>query len=372
MKKVLILDKDYPSPTNLYGDVFVHNRVKEYKNFVEVNVISFFRSQKDYEYEGVNVKHLTNVQELIEEYQSYKPDVVFIHFYDFNLFEFIKQINVPIYVWVHGHEALGWYRRLFNYNIHFLIRSLPRLMVSNFKQMYNFHKLIKYSNTTRKINFVFVSNWMKKITELDAFIRINNYSIIPNPVNTSLFKFKEKDLEHRKRILLLRPFHSKKYANDIAIDAILKLKRKKYFNELTFHIYGLGAYYQKLTKPLQDLPNVKLHNYFVANTKMPILFDNFGILLIPTRQDAQGVTMCEGMACGLVPITSNNTAIPEFVKNKVSGFLTNNADEIVESIDYLYNHPIEFKRISFSASKMIIEKCGSGKIIKEELNFIEL
>ena len=47
MQRVLILDQDYPSESNLYGDVFVHTRVKEYVKDVEVKVVSFLREGKD-------------------------------------------------------------------------------------------------------------------------------------------------------------------------------------------------------------------------------------------------------------------------------------------------------------------------------------
>ena len=370
MKKILLLDKDYPSDNNLYGDVFVHNRVKEYKKYVEIRAISFFRNQNDYEYEGIYVKHLNNIREIIEECKIYKPDAIFIHFYESSLFPLIQSIDVPIIIWVHGYEALGWYRRLFNYHAHYLIRYLHHIAYTNAIQMKNFHQLIKFSNSTNKVHFVFVSKWMKKITETDAFIKTNNFSIIPNPINSNIFNFKEKELVLRKKILLLRPFSSKKYANDLAIEAILKLRRKKYFKELEFSIYGEGILFDELTKPLLDLNNVGLNKFFVPNIKLPDLFHNYGILLIPTRQDAQGVTMCEGMACGLVPITSNNSAIPEFVEHNYSGFLTKDVDQIVESIDFLYNNPSEFNKLSLNASKNILDKGRIEKIIRKELQLI--
>lgn len=36
-------------------------------------------------------------------------------------------------------------------------------------------------------------------------------------------------------------------------------------------------------------------------------------MLIPTRADTQGVSEDEGMSCGVVPITNNIAAVPEFV-----------------------------------------------------------
>ena len=38
-----------------------------------------------------------------------------------------------------------------------------------------------------------------------------------------------------------------------------------------------------------------------------------GIFMVPTRLDSQGVSRDEAMSSGLVPITNNVAAIPEFV-----------------------------------------------------------
>ena len=80
--------------------------------------------------------------------------------------------------------------------------------------------------------------------------------------------------------------------------------------------------------------------------------------------------MCEAMSSGLIPITSNNTAIPEFVEDEVSGFLTNNYKEIASKIEYLYNNPKRFEEMSKSASFLINEKCSVKKVISKELEIM--
>ena len=61
-----------------------------------------------------------------------------------------------------------------------------------------------------------------------------------------------------------------------------------------------------------------------------VLIVNNGIFICPTRQDAQGVSMCEAMSSGLVPITLYNTAIPECLPNDER--LVNNNKIIKEKI----------------------------------------
>ena len=87
--------------------------------------------------------------------------------------------------------------------------------------------------------------------------------------------------------------------------------------------------------------------------------------------DAQGVSMCEAMSSGLIPITSNNTAIPEFVTHKKTGFLTESVNEIVDSVNYLYNNPTDYLKMSREASLSIAKISGIDVVMKKEMQLIK-
>ena len=93
-------------------------------------------------------------------------------------------------------------------------------------------------------------------------------------------------------------------------------------------------------------------------------------MLIPTRQDAQGVSMCEAMSSGLVPVTSNNTAIPEYV-NESCGYLGNNVDDLKDAIKEMYYNPDIFLKKSKKASQHINKICSPQIVINKELNLIK-
>lgn len=371
MPKIMILDTDYPSESNLYGDVFVHTRVKEYIKYAEVKVVSFFRNQPDYVYEGIAVTHAPTVADVKRIYEEFRPDAIFIHFYNRNLFSIIEKINIPVIIWVHGYEALGWYRRLFNYSTYYLLRNFHNIALPNIKQMIGFRKLVKFSNNNKRVHFVFVSNWMKKVAEQDSLTSINHYSIIPNPIDHELFRSKQKQSENRKDVLMIRSFNSKKYATDIAIEAILELSKTPIFPALRFSIYGRGKNFHKQTAPLKLFDNVSLHEIFLPNTEIPEIHARHGIFLCPTRQDAQGVSMCEAMSSGLSVISTDCTAIPEYIEHGKTGLLTNNSPaEIASAIMRLYEHPEEFTDLGRNASAFIKEKCDIHNIVNLELSLI--
>lgn len=364
------MDEGYPHPDHLMGDVFVHVRAKEYAKKHEVKVFSFFSKARELEYEGIELRFLADIDSLTTAIKEYNPDRILIHFYQSWMLENVLQkFDLPVIIWVHGFEALGWYRRLFNFTWYSPV--LLNYIKKNTVQQYHFHKLIRYANRHERIQFVFVSDWMRRITETDSLAKIKRKSIIANPIDTKLFGYKEKDGEMRKKVLLLRSFDSRKYANDISVEAILKLSGKSFFEEIEFTLIGRGPFFDKLTPPLKNFKNVSLQQTAVRQVLIPEIHAAHGVFLCPTRQDAQGVSMCEAMSSGLVPITSDNTAIPEFVTDKETGFLTHNSDEVAAAIETMYHQPALFMKMSKATAVSTRKLCSLNEIVDKELKIIE-
>jgi len=370
--KYLILTPGYPSEENLYNNAFVHARVKIYiEKGLEIQVFSICKNSKNkrkYQYDGVDVIE-GNYKELKEHLLNSKYDKILIHFAWKKTIKAILNYapQTHMIIWVHGVEALGWYRRLFTFNIKRFYRFLGYIIV-NTKQLIFLHHFIKDKSISKE--FIFVSEWMKEILEKDSCSKITNYHIIPNVIDNEVFNYCKKEPLQRMNILSIRPYASKKYANDLTVKTILELQKESFFEKLNFEIYGDGRLFDKTLKPIRNLNNVKIHKQFLTQKEIANLHKKNGIILTPTRQDAQGVSMCEAMMSGLVAVTSNNTAIPEYVDIK-SGYLANNAKELAYAIIELYNNPQLFLEKSENAHKKMMELCSPKIVIKKELSIIK-
>lgn len=371
---LLIITNKYPSNDNLYANGFIHMRVKNYierGHNVEVFVINQnVEGITKYNYDNVKVS-LGNNYELTKHLNGeIEIDRILIHFINRNIIKCIydTDFKYKIIIWIHLFEAIGWYRRLFTLKE---VKNIVRYILINIRHILNFRRFIKKSKN-KSVKYIFVSNWIKKIAQIDLLTKIEPSYVIHNVIDTEIFKYEKKDINQRKNILIIRPFTSKKYANDLAIDALLYIKkvRPEIFEDLNISIYGEGRYFDELTKPLMNIKNVELNNKFLNHIEIYEQHKKNGIFLCPTRQDSQGVSMCEAMSSGLVVVTSDNTAIPEFVENNSSGVLCNDYKEIANAMIEIYENPQKFERISKNAAISIRSKCSQNIVIEQELEVI--
>ena len=373
---LVVIDNDYPEEKTkaLYSDVFVHVRTKSYnKHGRDVLVLSHIgEAKEELTYEGISIAHPGSFEDIRERLARLQPTCVLVHFASYRLIkEVILKSDLPFVVWVHGCEALGWYRRLFTVNQG--IRAFLKYVKGNIAQLAYFHKLINVSNRTKRIRFAFVSKWMRRITETDCRIRAESAVVIPNPIDNYLFYPEAKSPELCRRILMIRPFGPKKYATDIMTESIIELSKRRVFNELRFTICGSGVKQSKLFNRFQGNSLFEFHEGFNTQRTIKEYHKNNGIFFCLTRQDAQGVSMCEAMSSGLVPLTSDNTAIPEFVTEGVSGLLTDNKPKsAADSLEWLARNWAAFDELSRNASSRIVDKAGIDVVSRLELEFIRM
>src|SRR5690606_35281273 len=182
-------------------------------------------------------------------------------------------------------------------------------------------------------------------------VNLKNGKVIANGIDTDLFSYKNL-YENRFKIITIRPFE-KKYGVDQSIEIM------KYLPEdFTLDIYGKGKekkQYEKLISDYQLNHRVKIHEKFIDRSTMISLFHQYGIFFAFSLFDSQGVSMCEAMASGLLTITNDNTALPEFVKDNKTGIAGNDLKEVAQKITDLVKNENEFTKITAEARKSMNE-----------------
>ena len=367
----LLVTNQYPSYHDLYRNCFVHTRVKAYME-KELRV-DIFRLRKDepvswHEFENVDVT--TGSQEALRRMitgGSYK--CVLVHFLNPDIWEVLKDFvhSKKIVVWVHGAEIHPWYRRKFNFNSN---EQIEKAKMESEKRL-NFWKNILHS-MPKNLYLVFVSKTFadEVMEDLGFELPKAQYRIINNPINTHLFAYNPKPGEQRSKILSIRPYASRQYANDLAVEAILSLAKKPFFDDLEFRLIGNGKLFKHTVAPLNGMKNVIIEQRFLTQPEIAELHKDYGVFLCPTRWDSQGVSRDEAMASGLVPVTSSVAAIPEFVDEQCAMLAPDeDSQALADGIEKLFNDPALFQSMSERCAQRILSQRRQDKIIDEELEF---
>ena len=367
----VLITPSYPTATRTYGGEFIHRRVLQYqKKGLKVFVIKakesgINRSMLLDTIDGVQVLncHFLQITRLLE---LIKPSKVLVHFVNKRIYQVLepKLGEGNTVVWIHGFEARNPRRLSFNFSE----EEMEKHCLGIEKQLQVVAQVIGDS----RVKKIFISRYIKEICEEDVGRSSVNSLVIHNLIDTDFFSYEAKLPEMRKKILMIRPFTAHNYATDLSVKAILQLSRKSYFKDLDFSIYGFGKYFKEQTDVLRNFENVTLNKGYLKQQEIAEIHKRHGVMLVPTRFDTQGVTMGEAMASGLVPVTNNVTAIPEFLSHGC-GIMAEeeNFEQLAEAIDFLYHNPLEFLKMSKEAARSIREQCGPEATIIKELQVLQ-
>lgn len=371
---VLILTNHYPAPDDLYRNMFVHKRVSAYKErgqVVDVMRMNPYVKEQFREFESVNITE-GHENLLAAVLSNGTIDTVCVHFLDRDMWEVLKHNldSARLIIWSHGADIQPWWRRTFNYKTE---EELTLAKKESEKRMALWNEVFDAAECNPgRIQFVFVSNYSRGIVEEDYKCSLEKFSlIIPNLIDTSLFRYAPKSAEDRLHIISIRPFTSQIYGNDMTVKAITLLSKQLWFDELNFTIIGKGPDFNETVKALKKFRNVTLREEFLRQDEIAELYSQNGIVLIPTRGDTQGVSRDEAMSCGLVPVTNAVAAIPEFA-DETCGILAPNEDyeALANGIERLYQDPELFLEMSKNAAERVRRQSSAEHTIGKELLLI--
>ncbi len=359
--RIAIVSPGYPSKDS-GGFGFVHARSKLYVKNHEVLVFTLGLKNLKRDFEGISVIEGSKSY-LNEAILKYNPDTLAIHFPDFRIIQLVKNIHIPKVVWIHGHEILFSFR--ISSKSKNAIDFIKKRLFLIPRQLY---QMILLRSFLSKVNHVvFVSNWMKKAAEKSVFRKFKNAVIIPNPVDTNLFAYKGPNLINQNKIITIRSFHNSKYGIDVGIKAMAGQSK------ISLDVFGQGKLYNKYLELVSKLKsNTNLNHTALSHGDIPELLSNYSLFIAPSRVEAQGVSMCEAMSCGLPIVASNIGGIPEFVRDGIDGFLvdSNDPNALYEAIEKLINDKELLLKLGKNARENIMNICSGERVLERELSVL--
>ena len=289
-----------------------------------------------------------------------------VHFLDEAMWQVLQHHigRVKVIVWVHGAEIQPWHRRD-NFETE---QQRDAAKIQSNARMAFWRGLLR--QMPENLTLIFVSKYLAEVTMEDLGFRLpeSRYAVIHNAIDTDRFAYYKKPPEQRKKILSIRPYASRTYANDLSVKAILALSEKPYFKDLEFRMVGDGKLFDEVLEPIRGFNNVYIERRFLTHREIAAMHREYGIFLCPSRMDTQGVSRDEAMSSGLVPVTNSVGAIPEFVDETCAMLAPQeDAARLAESIEKLYHSPELFSAMSAAAAARVRKQSSCVRTVEREL-----
>jgi FkbM family methyltransferase len=367
----LVVTRNYPAYDDLYRYAFVHSRVRAYARAGQPAHVLRLASNNEPRYrEFDDVDVVEGNEACLEQLLAGRGYAdVMVHAVDPRAWEVLHRLldDTRIVLWAHGAELQPWWRRAFTDG-----EGSAWAKQTNDARLAMWRDILRLRH--RNLSVVFVSR--RQLEDALADLRLHpsdlgHVEIIHNAIDTDRFVHVPKPPEQRLRVLSIRPYASRVYANDLAVQAILLLADEPFFGEMRFSIVGDGLLFDETVAPLRRLPNVEIHKGFVPQWRIAELHREHGIFLVPSRMDSQGVSRDEAMASGLVPVTNRVAAVPEFV-DASCGFLAEpeDAQGLAEAIAALVREPARFAAMSAAAARRVRSQSGPAQTTARELALV--
>lgn len=365
-----MITRSYPAADDLYQYPFVHRRVLAYT--AAGHPVAVFRPSDgaaagSHAFEGVTCVS-GDVAALRELLARFSPDVIAAHGFEEGMHAMLDALGypAPTCAWLHGSEIPGFFRAKALAIADPDEQQAALEAVARRRDFWNAF----LGSVPPGFRLVLPSRSAIALAREDMGDRLDaaRPAAIPNPIDTDLFRYRRKAPEDRLKVLVIRPFDSRTYGNDLAVSAILRLCRTPVFERLRFTIFGDGPLFSDTLATLPQAANIAVHRHFLTQPQIVEQHATHGIFLVPTRLDTQGVSRDEAMSSGLVPVTNRAGAVPEFVDGSCAALVpADDAEAIADAIAEMAADPELFLARSAQAAARVRRQSGHEVVIPAEL-----
>ena len=199
----------------------------------------------------------------------------------------------------------------------------------------------------KQINFVTCSQWLKGMAAQSALLQGQHITCIPNPIDTTVFKPKDRQgartrlsLPADKKLLLFGAVKAtdKRKGIDYLIKACkLLIKQQPELKEqIGIVTFGLLSEGLRRVLPFEVYPQ----GYVSDEETLTDIYSAVNAYITPSLEENLPNTIMEALACGTPCIGFNVGGIPEMIDHQQNGYVADykSADDLAKGILWVLNH----------------------------------
>lgn len=229
---------------------------------------------------------------------------------------------------------------------------------------------------TAPITFVTCSQWLKEQANKSALLTGQTVVNIPNPINTNLFKPRNRqeariacELPANKKLILFGAVKitDKRKGIDYFIESCNMLVQKHPELKEELGVVVMGNHSEEL-KPLFPFEVYSL-NYISNEKEVVNIYNAVDIYVTPSLEENLPNTIMEAMACGTPCVGFQVGGIPEMIDHLHNGYVAEykSADDLANGIYWILNEG-EYADLSEAARRKVLSSYSESTIAKKYID----
>ena len=229
---------------------------------------------------------------------------------------------------------------------------------------------------SRHISFVTCSHWLEGLAKKSDLLDGHTVSCIPNPINTNLFKPRNKKdarsklhLPQDKKLILFGSMKitDKRKGIDYLVESckLLAEKHPELKEQLGVVVFGNHS------EQLENLLPFKVYPFSFVNNEHQLvdIYNSVDILAAPSLEENLPNTIMEAMACGIPCIGFNVGGIPEMIDHLHNGYVAQykSSPDLANGIYWMLTDP-DYPNLSEQACRKAVAHYSENIIAKKYID----
>ncbi len=316
---------------------------------------------------------------VVKKINKLNPDIVHLHWIAGGMIriEELAKIKAPIVWTLHDMWAFTGGEHIDEGQKHYIDRcGNSKVLNSNKENDLSREGWRRKKKTYDRIGKFWVispSRWIQKEAQKSSLLKDKNHALLPNPIDTNLFKPIDKKqmrelwgLPQDKKMILFGAMSATSDPNkgyDLLKESLNFLSFRK---DVEIVVFGSSEPKQKENINIPITYVGRLHD----NQSLVSLYGAVDVMIVPSKQENLVQTAIEAMACGIPVVAFNVTGQPDIIDHKLNGYLADPFDtaDLKNGIEWVLDNE-NYQQLSKNAREKVINTFSEEVLIPE---FVEL
>ncbi len=229
------------------------------------------------------------------------------------------------------------------------------------------------------ITIIAPSNWLSECARESMLMRDWDINVIPNPINTDLFRPHQKELcrdilglPKEVPLILFGAIGGSKDPRkgfDLLIESLNKLRSFESLNNAHCVVVGQS---KPIIEPELNYP-VHWMGHLHDDPTMVLAYNAADVVVVPSRQENLTQSGTEAHACGTPVVAFNVTGLVDVIKNKETGYLAMpfDTEDLANGIHWVLEDEQRHESLSNEARNRAVNNWSSEIIVPKYLSVFE-